>query len=349
MTFKVGILGAGNISETHARAARETAGVEIVAHWGRDPRKASRLATQYGGASYDELERFLDHRPMDAVLVGTPSGMHAEHARLAARRGLHALVEKPLDVTTERVDALIEECERAGVTLGVIFQDRTAPQLAWLRRLIGAGALGDVFLVSAQVKWYRPPEYYGASRWRGTWSLDGGGALMNQGIHTIDLILWLLGDVRRVSGATRTALHDIEVEDTAVSCFELANGGIGTLDAATSAYPGFARRVELTGTAGTVIVEHDRVISADLRPPLMEPPPRDEGGARNASATSPVVGDIRGHRRVLENFVSAVRTGSAPLCDGRDGRRSVELVQAIYRSARSGVPVTLGEHAELGR
>ena len=345
MTFRIGILGAGNISETHARAAREIEGVELVAHWARDARKSARLAEKYGGRTYDELERFLDHRPMDAVLVGTPSGLHADHGRAAARHGLHVLVEKPLDVTTERVDALIAECERAGVTVGVFFQDRTAPDLVWLRRTIAAGALGEVFLVSARVKWYRPPEYYRGSRWRGTWALDGGGALMNQGIHTVDLILWLLGDVRRVSAATRTALHEIEVEDTAVACFELANGAVGTMEAATSVYPGFSRRVELTGTAGTVIVEHDRVVSVDLRTPPPERPPRDEGSA-NASATSPVVADTRGHRRVLEDFVSAVRTGSAPLCDGREGRRSVELVEAIYRAARSGNAVTLRESME---
>ena len=340
MTFRVGILGAGNISDTHARAAREVGGVELVAHWGRDPRKAARIATQYGGTAYPELEEFLDHRPMDAVLIGTPSGMHAEHAREAARRGLHVLVEKPLDVTTERIDTLIAECEQAGVTLGVFFQDRTAPDLVWLRRMIAAGALGEVFLISAHVKWYRPPEYYRGSRWRGTWALDGGGALMNQGIHTVDLLLWLLGDVRRVSAATRTALHDIEVEDTAVACFELANGGVGTLEATTSAYPGFARRVELTGTAGTVIVEHDRVVSVNLRTPPPEPPPHDAGSA-NASATSPVVADTTGHRRVLEDFVSAVRTGRAPLCDGREGRRSVELVEAMYSASQNGAVVSV--------
>ena len=348
MTFRIGILGAGNISETHARAAREILGVEVVAHWGRDPRKAAPLAAKYGGTAYDELERFLDHRGMDAVLVGTPSGLHAEHGCAAARRGLHVLVEKPLDVTTEHVDALIAECDRAGVTLGVFFQDRTAPDLVWLRQTMIAGALGDVFLVSARVKWYRPPEYYRGSRWRGTRALDGGGALMNQGIHTVDLLLWLVGDVRRVSAATRTALHAIEVEDTAVASFELANGGVGTLEAATSVYPGYARRVELTGTNGTVIVEHDRVVAVDLRTPPPEPAPRDEGNA-NASATSPVVADTRGHRRVLEDFISAVRGGGRPVCDGPGGRRSVELVEAIYQAARTGTAVTLRESMEASR
>src|SRR5689334_20229410 len=331
MPFRVGLLGAGNISDTHARAALEIPDVEIVAFCGRTVEKAKQLAGRYGGSAYSEVEHFLDHRPMDAVLVGTPSGLHAEHGIAAARRGLHVLVEKPLEITTEQADALIVECERAGVTLGVFFQDRAAPDLVWLRRMILDGALGDLFLVSAQVKWYRPPEYYRDSAWRGTWALDGGGALMNQGIHTVDLLLWLLGDVRRVHAATRTALHHIEVEDTAVACLEFVNGGVGTLEVATCAYPGFARRVELTGAAGTVIVEQDRVTSVMFRDPAPESPPRQEGNT-SASATTPVVSDPRGHRRVLEEFIHAVRHRGRPLCDGRDGRRSVELVESIYRA-----------------
>src|SRR6266566_4217141 len=336
MTVRIGILGGGNISETHTRAARETPGVEVVAYWGRDSARTSALAGRYGGTAHGELDAFLGHRPMDAVVVGSPSGLHAEHAGAAARHGLHVLVEKPLDVTTGRIDALIAECERAHVTLGVIFQDRTAPHLAWLKNLLAQGALGRAILVSAQVKWHRGPEYYAGSRWRGTWALDGGGALMNQAIHTIDLLLWLLGDVGRVYAATRTAHHPIEVEDTAVACLEFTSGAVGTLEAATSAFPGFPRRVELTGSEGSVIVEHDRVVAVQLRTPH-EPPPQDEGSG-NASATSPVVSDVRGHARVLKAFVATMQRGTAPVCDGREGRRSVAMVEALYRSGRTGVP-----------
>src|SRR6266513_2357754 len=192
LTVRVGIVGGGNISDTHARAAREIPGVELVAFWARDPEKARRLSDRHGGTAFQNLEDMLAHRPLDMVVVGTPSGLHAEHARAAARRGLHVLVEKPLDITTERIDALIDECDRARVKLGVIFQDRAAPHLQWLKHLIAQGGLGKPILVSAHVKWYRPPEYYAGSRWRGTWALDGGGALMNQGIHSVDLLLWLL-------------------------------------------------------------------------------------------------------------------------------------------------------------
>lgn len=339
MTVRLGIMGGGNISDTHVRAARELPDVQVVAYWGRNVERTAGMAARYGGAAYRELDAFLGHRPMDAVLVGTPSGVHADHARAAARRGLHALVEKPLDIAVERIDPLIDECDRAGVTLGVIFQDRAAPDLAWLKRLIAAGGLGTPILASARVKWYRPPAYYADSRWRGSWALDGGGALMNQAIHSADSLLWLLGDVDRVFAVTRTALHTIEVEDTAVACLEFAGGAVGTLEAATSAFPGFPRRVELTGSQGTVVVEHDRVVSVQLRTPVDPPPSEATGGDTSASATSPVVADVRGHRRVIEDFVRAIRTGTKPLCDGREGRRSVALVEALYRSARSGVPV----------
>lgn len=335
---RVGILGAGNISHTHARAASDIPGVEIAACWSRDRLRAARLATEFSAAAYETLEDFLGHPSLDVVLVGTPSGLHADHAAEAARHGLHVLVEKPLDITAAKADALIDCCDRAGIMLGVVFQDRAAPDVAWLKRMIGLGALGELILVSARVKWYRRPEYYAASTWRGTWALDGGGALMNQGIHTVDLLLWLLGDVRRVSAAMRTAFHHIEVEDAVVACLEFDNGAVGTLEATTAAYPGFARRVEISGTQGTVVLEGDRVVSVELRSPAPEPPPASEAST-NPSSTSPVVSDVRGHRRVIENFLNAIESGIAPLCDGRDGRRSVALVEAIYAAARTGASV----------
>jgi predicted dehydrogenase len=282
----------------------------------------------------------LTHRPLDAVLIGTPSGAHAECAIAAARQGLHVLVEKPLDVTTARIDALLDECARANVTVGVFFQDRTAPDLVWLKQVIDDGSLGAPLLASASVRWYRPPEYYSGSPWRGTRALDGGGALMNQGIHTVDLLLWLFGPVARVSAVARTAMHRIDVEDTVVATLEFANGALGTLEVTTAAYPGLARRMELTGTEGTVVVEGDRVAtSAIRRPPTVEAP--QHAGSTNASASSPVVSDVRGHRRILEDFVAAVRERRPPRCDGAEGRRSVALIEAIYRSAESRTSVAV--------
>jgi predicted dehydrogenase len=340
VSFHVGLVGSGNISETHARAVLEAEDVELAAHWGRNAAAAARLAERYGGRAFGTVEELLAHRPLDAVIIGTPSGVHAEHAIAAARHGLHVLVEKPLEVSTARIDEVLRECARAGVTLGVIFQDRTAPDLVWLKRLIDDGAMGAPLLASASVRWYRPPEYYSASPWRGTRALDGGGALMNQGIHTVDLLLWLYGPVARVSAVAATALHRIEVEDTVVATLEFAGGALGTLEVTTAAYPGMPRRVELTGTEGTIVVEGDRVSRIALRTAPAVVPPKHAGNA-NASASSPVVTDVSGHRRVIEDFVTAVRDRRPPVCDGAEGRRSVALIEAIYRSASTGASVVL--------
>ncbi|MBW8713240.1 MAG: Gfo/Idh/MocA family oxidoreductase, partial [Acidobacteria bacterium] len=218
--MKVGILGAGNISDTHARAALGIPGVEIAAVCGTSLDKAQRLASKYGGAAYDDLQRFLDHRPLDVVAIGTPSGVHAEQAVAAIGRGLHVLSEKPLDVTTRKVDSVIEAGDRAGVKVGVFFQDRLKPDIAAMKQMIVSGRLGKPIFIAGHVRWYRPPEYYALSRWRGSWALDGGGALMNQAIHTVDVLQWLFGPVARVGGRTATLLHSIKTEDTAAAVLE---------------------------------------------------------------------------------------------------------------------------------
>ena len=333
MTIHVGLIGAGNISQTHARAAAAIPGVSVAAVHGANGAKARELAASHGAAAYDSLDAFLDHEPMDMVVIGSPSGVHAAQGVAAARRGLHVLVEKPIDVTTERADELIAAAEESGVRLGVLFQDRLKPGIVKLKQLVDSGGLGRVLSVSARVPWYRPPDYYRLSRWRGTAALDGGGALMNQGIHTVDLLLWVLGDVIRVQARTATLLHEIESEDTALALLEFASGAAGVLEASTATYPGYPRRVEITGTEGTAVLEHDRLVSADLRTP--RPELVGDGGDANASASSPVVSDASGHQRLIEDFLRAIETGSRPACDGHEGRRSVELVEAIYRSARS--------------
>jgi len=337
---RVGILGGGNISDTHARAARSIPGVEIVAVHGQNSSRAARLAEQYGSRAFDSLEQFLDHRPMDLVAIGSPSGLHAEQGMAAAERSLHVVVEKPLDITTARADALIAATDRAGVKLGVFFQDRLKPDVVRMKAILDAGALGNPILASGRVKWYRPPDYYGGSRWRGTHALDGGGALINQAIHTIDLLLYLFGPIASVDARVATRLHDIEVEDTAVATLQFANGALGVFEASTAVFPGYARRVEVTGTRGTLILEHDQLVAVDLQQPLgsdldlLIASRAENRELTPANAASPTVSDATPHRRILEDFIQALQTGSAPACDGREGRRSVEVIEAIYDSAR---------------
>jgi len=339
MTLHVGLIGAGNISETHARAAREIPGMAVTAVYGTNAGKVARLAGESGATAYTEFAEFLAHRPMEMVAIGSPSGLHAEQGMAAAQRGLHVLAEKPLDITTARADALIAAAAKAGVKLGVFFQDRFKADLQRLKQWVDKGILGKLILADARVKWFRPENYYSDSRWRGTLRLDGGGALINQGIHTADLLLWMCGDVSSVQAVRKTALHKMEAEDTLVATLEFSSGALGTLQATTSVFPGYPRRVELTGSEGTVMIEHDRLIAADLRQTPEDF--RSTGDDQNASASSATVSDVRGHRAVLEDFARSIESGGEPRCSGVEARRSVALVEAIYQACASGKPVAL--------
>lgn len=344
--IRVGILGAGSISDTHARAAQSIPGVEVAAVYGQNAEKAAALAGRFGAAAYDSLDRFLDHRPMDIVAIGSPSSLHAAEGVAAAGRGLHVLVEKPLDITTARADTLIEAADRAGVKLGLFFQDRLKPDVVRMKALVEAGAVGTPVLASGRVKWFRSAQYYGDSRWRGTFAYDGGGALINQAIHTVDLLLHLAGPIESVVATTATRLHRIEVEDTVVATLAFASGAIGVFEASTAVHPGYPRRLELSGSRGTLILEHDSLSAVDLTPEgetaaagLLAPAAAPAGQAQNAASAT--VSDATPHRRILEDFIAAIRTGGEPICSGREGRRSLAVVEAIYASARSGRRATI--------
>jgi predicted dehydrogenase len=341
--LRIGLAGGGGITESHARAALAVPGVEIAAVQGPNRAKVEAICARHGGRPYTDFDAFLAHRPLDAIAIGSPSGLHAVQGMAAARAGLHVLVEKPIDITTDRADALVSAAHAAGVTLGVFFQDRFKPDICRVKRALDEGVVGRPILADARVPWYRPPEYYSASRWRGTWALDGGGALMNQAIHTVDLLVWLLGDVARVSARTATLLHDIEVEDSGAAILEFASGALGVLGFTTAAYPGYPRRLSITGEGGTIAIEQDAVVTWDVRCGDGVAAAAGAGGPRAASeeASSPIVSDVSAHAAVIEDFVEAIRSGRPPKCDGREGRRSVAVVEAIYRSSKAGGAATV--------
>jgi predicted dehydrogenase len=335
MTTHIGLIGSGNITQTHARAARSIPTAKIAAIYGTNPQTVARLAAEHQAKPYEDFAAFLAHKPMDLVILGTPSGLHAEQGIAAAQHGLHVLTEKPLDISTKNADALIAAADKANVKLAVIFQDRLKPNIQLLKQWLDRGLLSKPLIIDARVKWYRPPDYYSNSKWRGTFALDGGGALINQAIHTVDLLLYLLGDVTRVQARTAAVLHKIEAEDTAVATLEFASGAVGTLLATTAAYPGYPRRIEITATEGTVILEQDRIITADFRnPPDLA---AISTGDSNQSSSSAAVTDINGHKAILEDFLRAVASNTEPICNGREGRRSLALVEKIYAAARQSV------------
>jgi predicted dehydrogenase len=334
------------ISHFHAKAIQEMKGARLVAVASRDAAKAVDFAAQYGAEGVGSYRALVERDDIDIVTICTPSGAHLEPTIMAAEHGKHVLCEKPLEVTLPRLDRMIEVCRRRRVLLGGIFPSRTSEVYQRIKRAVDAGRLGRITLGSAYVKWWRPQSYYDSAAWRGTQKLDGGGCLMNQGIHTIDLLQWFMGPAVEVRAFTARLAHTrIEVEDAAAAAIRFKNGALGVIEGATSAWPGHAKRIELCGDQGGVATREDDLVTWTFAKAaksdaalLARLGARDtgKGGAADPKAISFV-----GHQRQFEDFVAALRTGRAPMVDGREGRKAVELILAIYKSARSGKTVRL--------
>jgi len=336
----IGILGCGNVAKIHAEAVRRVPMLKLVSVCSRTVESAERLSSQYGVPAYSDLEEFFSDRALQAVSICTPSGTHSELGCAAALMRKHILVEKPIDVSLEKTDVLIRTCEQSGVQLGVSLQSRYLDAPRALKKAVEENRLGKPIMASAYVKWYRTDQYYASARWRGTLALDGGGALINQAIHTVDLLRWIVGPASEVHAYSGRLLHpQIEGEDTLVATLRFRGGALGVIEAATSVYPGFKRRLEITGTEGTAILDGDNIATWALKDGSANPaPPAGEvsDGSSNAMAI-----DCEGHRRVMEDFALAIQEGRKPKVDGEEGRRSLELVDAIYRSAHLGKPIAL--------
>ena len=338
------VVGCGNIAPVHAEAVRTARGARLVGFVGKSAARAQAMAERFGVPASTDLDAMLSRPDVGAVLIGTPSGTHAELGIRAARAGKHVLTEKPIDVTLDRGQALIDACQEHGVKLGVIFQSRFLPAVQLLKREIGRGQLGRIFMADAYVKWYREPAYYEAARWRGTLALDGGGALINQAIHTIDLLQYLVGPVASVFGHTDRMLHQgIEGEDTAVAVVQFEAGALGVIQGSTALFPGFARRIEIHGEQGSVILEGDAIREWRLRGGGGEESELGRMAQRDAPGgpVDPTKPDVAGHRSQVEDFVEAVRHDRSPAVDGPEGLKALAIVLAVYRASREGRPVAL--------
>jgi UDP-N-acetyl-2-amino-2-deoxyglucuronate dehydrogenase len=340
-----GLIGCGMIAEFHTRAIQEMEGSRVVATFDAVPGRAEKIAALAGGdcKAYDDMDRMLADPRVDVVCVCTPSGAHRDPSVAAANAGKHVVVEKPLEITLPRCDAIIDACEKNGVRLCAIFPSRFSAANMALKEAIDAGRFGRLTLGDTYVKWWRTQEYYDSGGWRGTWQLDGGGALMNQAIHNVDLLQWLMGDVATIQAMTDRLAHErIEVEDTAVAILRFKNGALGVIEAATSAYPGLLKRTEIHGDQGSARVEQDDITLWEFK----EKRPGDDErvsrkGTLSGGAADPKDISHAGHREQLSDFLRAIDTGGSPRVAGQDGRKSVEIIRAIYKSAQSGQPVAL--------
>ena len=342
MSSGFGIIGTGMIAHFHAKAIQAMPGGAVVACFNQNPEKARKFAEEYGCRACDTLEAMLADPQVQIVTICTPSGAHREPALAAAAAGKHVVVEKPLEITLERCDDIIRACEQAEVRLCTIFPSRFSPANLALKQAIDSGRFGRVTLGDTYVKWWRTQEYYDGGGWRGTWALDGGGAFMNQAIHNVDLLAWLMGDVAEVTGFTSTLAHErIEVEDVGVASLKFRSGAIGVMEASTAVWPGLLKRTEIHGSRGTVIVEQDSILKWEFA----DPQPGDDdirqrlGGnsASSGGAADPKAISFIGHQLQLQDFVEAIAENRPPRVDGAEGRKSVEIILALYAAARTGM------------
>lgn len=350
--LRFGVLGCGVIGPQHAQAITGLPDeAELVAVADTVPERAEKLAATYGCACHGSVADLLARPDLDAVSICTPSGMHAEHAMDALRAGKHVVVEKPVDVQLGVIDALIEVRRSTGLKAAVISQHRFDRASRIVHEAVEAGRFGRLTAGAAQVRWWRSQGYYDSGDWRGTWALDGGGALMNQGIHTLDILQWLMGDITEVCAYTGLLAHErIEVEDVAVGILRFANGALGVLETTTAAYPGLTARIEVHGDRGSAVIDSDALQYFHAASGEQEGNAYGASGAGNQAAeilgegareAGPTAGSDPAalgntHRDQIADFIAAVREDREPLVTVEQGRKVVAVILAIYESAREG-------------
>lgn len=336
MHANFGIVGTGTIAALHAQAIGEIPNARLVACMDTDPARAEAFSRRFACRSYDDIAGLLGDPDVELVTICTPSGAHLEPAIAVIESGRHVIVEKPLEITVERCDVIIEAALRHGVVVVGVFPMRFADGSMHLHETIRSGGFGHLTMVTGSVKWYRSQEYYEQAGWRGTWQLDGGGVLMNQGIHTVDLMQWFGGDVAEVSAFAGLIGHSkLEVEDTISACLTFTNGTIGSIACTTASWPGWPKRIEVSGTGGSAVLEDERIASLDVSGDRNLPAQdRPYEPLRHSGAADPAAIGYEGHRRQFRDAIDAIANGRRPLVDGPEARKAVKIIRGIYRSVR---------------
>jgi predicted dehydrogenase len=341
--MKFGMIGSGMIAAVHAQAIQAMTGSALHSVFNHRAAGAAKFADEHGVRAYCDLAEFLADTELDIVTICTPSGAHYEPALAALAAGKHVVVEKPLEITTERIDRMIAAAAAAGKTLSSVLNRRFTPAMDAFKTAAAADRFGRLTSASCYIKWFRSQAYYDSAPWRGTRALDGGGVLMNQGIHAIDALLHLAGPVRSVQANTACLAHTgIEVEDTAVAIVEFENGARGVIEGSTCAWSknGHPARIQLAGTEGSVFLadeafeawdfQHEQPADAAIRASLMC------NAAAGLGANDPAAIKFLQHQRNFEEIVTAIQQGRQPVTTATEARKAVAVIEAIYQSARDG-------------
>lgn len=330
--YGFGIVGCGAISKRHVAAINKIENAQLIGVFNTPKSFAEDFAKEHNCRVFDTYEEMLSCEDIDIINICTPSGTHAPLAIEAANSKKNVIVEKPMAITKEEIKSVVEAVEKNNIKLCVVSQLRFDENIQRVKKAIDSGELGDIILADIYMKYYRSPEYYSCSNWRGTWAMDGGGALMNQGIHGVDLLQYLAGPIKSVSGICKTLVRDIEVEDTASLVVEYENGAVGVIQGTTCVEPGYPRIIEISGTKGTISLMETDIIKWDVDGKtfdITESPQRDFQGFRDPDAIS-----LYSHLPQIEDMIKAIETDSSPLIDANEGRKAVEVILAAYESSK---------------
>lgn len=336
--YGFGVIGCGAVSRFHLEAIRDIENAELIAVCDISEEASRNTADKYECINwYTDYRQLLGRDDIDIVCICTPSGLRRDIVILAAQMGKHIIVEKPIEVSLDRIDDMLKECEKNEVMISGIFSMRYNDHYRMLKEAISLGRFGKLIMGDAYIKWYRSQEYYDSGNWRGTKLLDGGGALMNQSIHYIDLLQWMMGPVKEVYGAIGIlGHHGIEVEDTAAAVVKYENGAMGVIEGTTAAYPGIGARIEIHGENGTVMLEDNTIKCWEFRDqhPMDFKVQKLKAAGHKGGAADPMSIDGSLHRRQIEDVLLCISKGQQPMVSGREARKSVEIIHSIYKSAQ---------------
>ena len=343
--YGIAIIGTGAIADIHAQAISEIESAQLVGVYNRTVDKAVAFADRFACEVFTSIDDIGRDTRVSIVCICTASGFHLESGLKCLQYGKHCLIEKPLEISSERCNQLIEAALFYGCKLGVVFHSRFYPVSKAVKKAVDTDRLSQLVLGSAYVKWHRSAAYYDSADWRGTWAMDGGGVLMNQAIHSVDLLQWYAGDVSSVRAIVRNVLHkNIEVEDTVVAMLTFQNGAVGTIEATTAAFPGAHKRIELIGTKGSIILEENYLHTWEFAKTS-----EDDDRIKAQFSSLPTAGGVAdpmhinhvGHRMQIIDFIEAIEENRPPFVDGKEGKKSVQIIEAIYESAKTGKEVFL--------
>lgn len=334
--FRVGLVGCGGMGSEHLKILARRPDVQIVGVCDERAERANLMGAEHGAAVWTDYAAFVKEAGLDVVHICSPSGYHGDHGLLAAAEGIHILSEKPLDVDLAKVDRLIALCDQKGVRLGCIFQKRMSPAMQAVHDAIVAGRMGRIISCGIALKWWRSQEYYTKDAWKGTWMLDGG-AFANQGIHSLDLMVWMAGPVEEVEYAhLDTVMHTMEAEDFGIVVARFANGARGTIEITTCCRPDLACRLEIYGTNGSAAFD-DALVTRFGLDGQDQMATLSDHGSRIGGGSDPLAIDLSGHIAQIDDFYTALATGRHHLVDGHEARLSIDLLTKIYAKARPGV------------